>query len=95
MWLVKYALKFRNSFYVLAILILLAGVGASVVMPKDVLPEVNIPVVTVVWPYTGLDPPEMESRVTPYAETMSAASATWRAPLSRASLFSEFTSSRM
>ena len=68
MWLVKYALKFRNSFYVLAILILLAGVGASIVMPKDVLPEVNIPVVTVVWTYTGLDTPEMESRVTTYAE---------------------------
>ncbi len=68
MWLVKYALKFRNSFYVLAILILLAGVGACVVMPKDVLPEVNIPVVTVVWTYTGLDTPEMESRVTTYAE---------------------------
>ncbi len=68
MGLVKYALKFRNSFYVLAVLILLAGIGASVVMPKDVLPEVNIPVVTVVWTYTGLDTPEMESRITTYAE---------------------------
>ena len=68
MGLVKYALKFRNTFYVLAILILLAGVGASVVMPKDVLPEVDIPVVTVVWTYTGLDTPEMESRITTYAE---------------------------
>ncbi len=52
----------------LAILILLAGTGAVIVMPKDVLPEVNIPVVTVVWTYTGLDTPEMESRVTTYAE---------------------------
>ncbi len=69
MWLVKYALKFRNTFYVLAVLILFCGVGASAVMPKDVLPEVNIPVVTVVWTYTGLDTPEMGSRVTTYAET--------------------------
>ncbi len=68
MWLVKYALKFRNSFYVVALLILLCGAGAAVVMPKDVLPEVDIPVVTVVWTYTGLDTPEMESRVTTYAE---------------------------
>ena len=64
--LVKYALKFRISFYVLAVLILLAGVGAVVVMPKDVLPDVDIPVVAVVWTYTGLDTPEMEQRVTTY-----------------------------
>jgi multidrug efflux pump subunit AcrB len=68
MFLVLYALKYRVSFFVLAILILLAGAGAAVVMPKDVLPEVNIPVVTVVWTYTGLDTPEMEQRVTTYTE---------------------------
>ncbi len=68
MGLVKYALKFRITFYVMAILILLAGIGGYVVMPKDVLPEVNIPVVTIVWTYTGLDTPEMEKRVTTYTE---------------------------
>nr|WP_294505746.1 efflux RND transporter permease subunit [uncultured Rhodopila sp.] len=68
MGLVKYALKFRITFYVMSILILLAGVGAYVVMPKDVLPEVNIPVVTIVWTYTGLDTPEMQQRVTTYTE---------------------------
>jgi multidrug efflux pump subunit AcrB len=68
MGLVKYALKFRITFYVMAILIMLAGIGAYVVMPKDVLPEVGIPVVTVVWTYTGLDTPEMERRVTTYTE---------------------------
>ena len=68
MGLVKYALKFRITFYVMSILILLAGVGAYVIMPKDVLPEVNIPVVTIVWTYTGLDTPEMERRVTTYTE---------------------------
>ncbi len=68
MLLVKYALKFRVSFYVMSILILLAGVGAFMVMPKDVLPDVDIPVVTIVWTYTGLDTPEMEKRVTTYTE---------------------------
>ena len=68
MLLVKYALKFRITFYVLAVLIVLAGAGAALVMPKDVLPEVNIPVVTIVWTYTGLDTPEMEQRVTTYTE---------------------------
>jgi multidrug efflux pump subunit AcrB len=68
MGLVTYALKFRITFYVMSILILLAGVGGYIVMPKDVLPEVGIPVVTIVWTYTGLDTPEMEKRVTTYTE---------------------------
>src|ERR1700733_2225866 len=68
MGLVVYALKYRITFYVMSMLILLAGIGGYIIMPKDVLPEVNIPVVTVVWTYTGLDTPEMESRVTTYAE---------------------------
>jgi multidrug efflux pump subunit AcrB len=68
MGLVKFALKFRITFYVLALLILLSGVGASVIANKDVLPNVNIPVVVVVWTYTGLDPTDMASRVTTYSE---------------------------
>src|ERR1700722_4322601 len=68
MGLVVYALKFRITFYVMSILILLAGIGGYIIMPKDVLPEVNIPVVTIVWTYTGLDTPEMEKRVTTYTE---------------------------
>ncbi|MGA2124853.1 MAG: efflux RND transporter permease subunit [Xanthobacteraceae bacterium] len=68
MGLVKYALKFRVSFYVLSVLILFLGLGAVVVMPKDVFPSVNIPVVTIIWTYTGLTTPEMEKRVTTYSE---------------------------
>jgi len=68
MGLVKYALKFRVSFYVAAVFILFLGVGAIVTMPKDVFPSVNIPVVTIIWTYTGLTTPEMEKRVTTYSE---------------------------
>ena len=68
MLLVRYALKFRVTFYVLSVLIILAGATAAVTMPKDVLPEVNIPVVTIVWTYTGLSTPEMQRRVTTYTE---------------------------
>ncbi len=68
MGLVKFALKFRITFYVLGLLILLSGIGASVVANKDVLPNVDIPVVVVVWTYTGLDPTDMASRVTTYSE---------------------------
>ena len=68
MGLVQYALKFRITFYVMSVLILLAGIGGYIIMPKDVLPEVNIPVITIVWTYTGLDTPEMDKRVTTYSE---------------------------
>ncbi|HLN11484.1 MAG TPA: efflux RND transporter permease subunit, partial [Xanthobacteraceae bacterium] len=68
MGLVKYALKFRVTFYVLSVLILFLGLGAAVIMPKDVFPTVNIPVVTIIWTYTGLTTPEMEKRVTTYSE---------------------------
>ncbi len=68
MGLIKFALKYRVTFYVMAILIMLAGGGAAIVMPKDVLPEVNIPVVTVLWTYTGLPAPSMQNQVTAYSE---------------------------
>ncbi len=68
MGLVLYALKFRITTYVLAVLMMLGGLGAIIVTPKDVLPAVDIPVVVVVWTYTGLSTPEMEQRITTYAE---------------------------
>ncbi len=68
MGLVQYALKFRITTYVLAVLMMLGGFGAIIVTPKDVLPTVDIPVVVVVWTYTGLSAPEMERRITTYSE---------------------------
>ncbi|MCE4224779.1 efflux RND transporter permease subunit [Methylobacterium sp. C25] len=68
MGLVQYALKFRITTYVLAVLMMLGGAGAIIVTPKDVLPVVDIPVVVVVWTYTGLSAPEMEKRITTYSE---------------------------
>ncbi len=68
MGLVQYALKFRVSFYVLAVIMMLGGIGSGVVGTKDVLPTVNIPVVVIVWTYTGLDTTDMASRITTYSE---------------------------
>ena len=68
MGIVRFALKFPHTFYVLAGLMLLLGVSAILVTPKDIFPSINIPVVTVVWQYTGLTPEEMEQRVTTYSE---------------------------
>ena len=68
MGLVLYALKFRVSFFVLGVLMLLGGIGSAIVTLKDVLPVVNIPVVVIVWTYTGLDTTDMASRITTYSE---------------------------
>ena len=68
MGLVLYALKFRVSFFVLGVLMLLGGLGSAIVTIKDVLPVVNIPVVVIVWTYTGLDTTDMASRITTYSE---------------------------
>ncbi|MEJ0092743.1 MAG: efflux RND transporter permease subunit [Methylocella sp.] len=68
MGLTKFALKFRVTFYAMIVLILFLGGAAIVAMPKDVLPNVNIPVVSIIWTYTGLDTLEMEQRVTTYSE---------------------------
>jgi multidrug efflux pump subunit AcrB len=68
MGVVRFALKFPYTFYVLAALIVFLGVSAITVMPMDIFPEINIPVVTVIWQYTGLSTPEMEQRVTTYSQ---------------------------
>ena len=68
MGLVLYALKNRVTFYVMGLLILLAGIGSSAIAPKDVLPSVDIPVVVIVWTYTGLDTTDMAQRITTYSE---------------------------
>ncbi len=54
MGIVRFALRFPHTFYVVAALVLFLGVVASIKMPTDIFPEINIPVVTVVWSYTGL-----------------------------------------
>jgi len=66
--IVRFALKYPHTFYVVAALILFLGVTACLTMPTDIFPEINIPVVTVIWSYTGLSTPEMEQRVTTYSQ---------------------------
>ncbi len=68
MGIVRFALRFPHTFYVLAGLMLFLGCSAILVTPKDIFPNINIPVVTVIWQYTGLSPAEMEQRVTTYSE---------------------------
>ena len=68
MGIVRFALKFPYTFYVLATLVLFLGCTSIISMPTDIFPEINIPVVTIVWQYTGLSTPEMEQRVTTYSQ---------------------------
>ncbi|MCK5496884.1 MAG: efflux RND transporter permease subunit, partial [Hyphomicrobiaceae bacterium] len=68
MAIVRFALRFPHTFFVLAALILFLGITAIRTMPADIFPEIDIPVVTVIWSYTGLSTPEMEQRITVYSE---------------------------
>src|SRR6516162_5134282 len=68
MGIVRFALKFPHTFYVVAALVVFLGSVAIGTMPTDIFPEINIPVVTIVWQYTGLSTPELEQRVTTYSQ---------------------------
>src|SRR5512147_1162784 len=57
------ALKRPYTVVALAILLAIAGVFSAMRMPTDIFPEIDIPVVSVVWTYNGMSADEMESRV--------------------------------
>jgi multidrug efflux pump subunit AcrB len=64
MWIVKVALSRPYTFIVLALLLFLAAPVMITRTPVDIFPSINIPVVSIIWSYTGLAPAEMESRIT-------------------------------
>jgi len=64
MWIVRIALNRPYTFVVLTLLILLISPLVILRTPIDIFPNVNIPIVTVLWNYTGLSAEEMEERVT-------------------------------
>ena len=63
MWIVRLALRRPYTFVVVALLIAILGGAAIVSMPVDIFPYIDIPVVSVVWNYSGLSPEEMEKRM--------------------------------
>lgn len=62
MWIVRLALRRPYTFVVMAILIALLGVFAALRTPTDIFPEINIPVVSVIWSYSGVAAEEMAKR---------------------------------
>src|ERR1700677_4627123 len=72
-WIVLTALRRPYTFLVLALPIAIFGVPAALLTPTDIFPNINVPVVSVVWTYNGLLPNDMSGRVVYYYErTLSA-----------------------
>jgi multidrug efflux pump subunit AcrB len=63
MWIVRLALRRPYTFVVVAVLIAILGATAIITMPVDIFPYIDIPVVSVVWSFSGLSPEEMEKRM--------------------------------
>ena len=63
MWIVRIALNRPYTFVVLAIAILFVGPLVIARTPTDIFPNINIPVVTIVWNYTGMSADELSNRI--------------------------------
>src|SRR5208283_1978128 len=63
MWIVRLALRRPYTFAVLALLLMILGPLAALNTPTDIFPNINIPVVSIIWQYTGLSPEQMANRI--------------------------------
>jgi len=68
MWIVRLALRRPYTFVVLALAIILLTPVVLLRTPVDIFPDINIPVISLVWTYNGLQPQEMEQRITSNVE---------------------------
>src|SRR5580765_2231924 len=68
MWIVRLALARPYTFVVMALVIILLTPVVLMRTPVDIFPEINIPVISLVWTYNGLEPQEMEQRITSNVE---------------------------
>jgi multidrug efflux pump subunit AcrB len=68
MWIVRLALKEPYTIIVLAILILLFGTLAIVHTPTDIFPDINIPVVSIIWNYSSMEPQDLADRIVSITE---------------------------
>src|SRR5215211_9131320 len=68
MWIVRLALRRPYTFVVMAVLIVILGVASIRRTPTDIFPNVDVPVVSVVWTYSGLSTEEMERQITSFSE---------------------------
>ena len=68
MWIVRLALRRPYTFVIAALLIVLLGVVTIARTAVDIFPSINIPVVSVIWTYTGVAPEDVEKRVVTISE---------------------------
>ncbi|MGB7134904.1 MAG: efflux RND transporter permease subunit, partial [Acidobacteriaceae bacterium] len=68
MWIVRLALRRPYTFAVLALLLMILGPLAIITMPVDIFPNIDIPVVAMIWQYTGFSPEQMASRIVTLSE---------------------------
>src|SRR6195256_1662891 len=68
MWIVRLALARPYTFVVMALVVILLTPVVLMRTPVDIFPEINIPVISLVWTYNGLEPQEMEQRITSNVE---------------------------
>jgi multidrug efflux pump subunit AcrB len=68
MWIVRLALRRPYTFVVASILIVILGVLAIVRTPTDIFPNINIPVVSIIWTYNGMVPEDMADRIVSITE---------------------------
>src|SRR5216684_6527515 len=68
MWIVRLALRRPYTFVVMSLMIVLLGGLAIMRMPTDIFPEINIPIVNVIWGYTGVSAEDMAKRIATVAE---------------------------
>jgi len=68
MWIVRLALRRPYTFVVVSVLIAILGVSAVITTPKDIFPNIDIPVISVIWSYNGLAPEDMEKRMVTITE---------------------------
>jgi len=68
MWIVRLALRRPYTFAVLALLLMILGPLAILTMPVDIFPNIDIPVVAMIWQYTGFSPEQMANRIVTLSE---------------------------
>src|SRR3979490_121663 len=68
MWIVRLALSRPYTFIVMAMVIILLTPVVLMRTPTDIFPNIDIPVISLIWNYTGLEPQEMEQRITSNSE---------------------------
>src|SRR5450432_4489274 len=68
MWIVRLALRRPYTFVVMSMLIVIMGTMAIIRTPTDIFPNINIPVVSIIWNYNGLVPEDMSDRIVSVTE---------------------------